>query len=766
MTFQNQRLLMFHQLNKSYKFFPYLVIVIGLIISIFSGWFTYRYYKEKEKVRLELASNKITLLIKNRMSVYEHLLRSGVGLFNTFDGVTREEWRLFSKENQLSKNFKGIQGFGYSEVILPINKKSYENRIRKEGFPNFSIKPEGQRKLYTSINYLEPFDERNKRAFGYDMYSEKVRNTAMTKAMQSGEAILSDKIKLVQEYNKDIQAGFLMYLPVYKKDSNLNTPEDRTLKIQGFVYAPFRANDLMNGILGSMFPNIDFELYSGNQTSKENILYDSNIYDGSALVYQTINIIMNGQTWTLVFKTNHELESESLFIIFLVPSLLMALTLLLYLLLNSLIKTEETAVKIATKATEKLHISEERLRLALEGGGDGLWDWNIKTNEVYFSKRWKAMLGFEEHEISNTFDEWKNRVHPDDLEQAYADITAYIEGKTNIYRIENRLKCKDGSYKWMHDRGIIVSRDIDGNPLRMVGSNSDITERKEFELKLKEYIQLVDKNVISSTADLRGEILRVSEAFCKISGYSKNELLGKNYNILRHTDMPKTVYKELWATIQSGNVWQGEIKDKHKDGSDFWIDTTISPIRDEQGNITSYTAISHDITDKKRIEELSVTDRLTQLYNRLKIDEIFTSELASSGRYSTPFSIIMIDIDHFKSVNDTWGHQAGDDVLKEFALLIKNNVRETDIVGRWGGEEFLILSPNTELDGAMSLSEKLREVVYLFKFSFAGHKTGSFGVSSFHPGDDAKSMVKRADDALYRAKLGGRNSVEAEEYLA
>jgi diguanylate cyclase (GGDEF)-like protein/PAS domain S-box-containing protein len=753
---------MFHQLN---KFFPYLVIVIGLIISVFTGWFTYQYYKEKEHARLELASREITLHIKNRMALYEQLLRSGVALFNASDNITRTEWRIFAKEQQLSRNFKGIQGFGYSDVILPIAKESYEDRIRKEGFPDFSIKPKGQRELYTSISYLEPFNERNQKAFGYDMYSETIRQTAMTKAMQSGEATLSGKIKLLQENNKNIQAGFLMYLPVYKKDSKLDTPQDRVLATQGLIYAPFRANDLMNGILGSMFSNVDFELYSSNLPSKANILYDSNTNDDSALVYKTTNMKIYGQTWTLVFKTNCGLEIVNLFIIFLVPCLILGLTLLLYFLLNSLIKTKEKALEIATKATEKLKNSEERLRFSLAGSGDGLWDWNLVTNEVYFSKRWKEMLGFEEEEISNTLEEWKNRVHPDDLDLVYTDITAHIEGKTDIYINEHRVKCKDGSYKWVLDRGLIASRNIDGSPERMVGAHSDIGERKQSQLKLKEYMQLVDKNVISSTTDLDGKILRASEAFSKISGYSKTELFGHTHNILRHKDTPSELYKELWTTIQSGNIWHGEIKNKSKDGSDFWVDTTISQIKNENGETIGYTDIRHDITNKKRVDELSVTDRLTQLYNRLKLDEIFIRELASSSRYNTPFSVIMIDIDHFKSVNDTWGHQVGDDVLKEFALLIKNNVREADIVGRWGGEEFLILSPNIELDGAMLLSEKLRELVSLFKFSFAGHKTGSFGVSTFHPGDDAKSMVKRADNALYSAKLGGRNSVRAEEWL-
>jgi len=248
-----------------------------------------------------------------------------------------------------------------------------------------------------------------------------------------------------------------------------------------------------------------------------------------------------------------------------------------------------------------LQTSEERLRFALEGAGDGLWDWNLKTNEVFFSKRWKEMLGFTEDEITNTLEEWKNRVHPQDLEQVYADITAHIEGKNNIYINEHRVKCKDGSFKWVLDRGMVVSRDVDGIPMRMVGSHSDISERKKFQLKQKEYISIIDKNVIFSTTDLDGTILDVSEAFCKLTGYSREEFIGKNHNILRCVDSTDNNYKVLWDTIISGQIWNGEVKNIKKDGSFYWVNATILPVFDDDIKI-GYMAFREDITDKKAIE--------------------------------------------------------------------------------------------------------------------------------------------------------------------
>lgn len=591
------------RLTNYYKFSPLTTLIIGCLISLLVAWYTYNNHKQKQYTALEIQSKEIVILIQKRMAAYEQVLKSGIGLFKSSDNVSRNEWRIFSQENKLNENFKGIQGFGYSEIVLPKEKQKYEERIKKEGFADFKIRPEGERELYTSIIYLEPFDERNQRAFGYDMFSEKNRREAMTKAIQSGNATLSGKIKLVQEFDTDVQAGFLMYLPLYKKGFKLDTAQDRTLAIQGFVYAAFRANDLMNGILANAYTGIDFEIYDGNLASEENLIYDSNPQHDVIQAYKKINITINGYNWTLVFKQYASLVNENFYMIFLIPSFILLLSLLLYLLLNSLIKTKENALEIAKNLTQELSNSEERLRFSLEGSGDGLWDWNIKTDEVYFSKRWKEMLGFKEDEIENSLDEWKNRIHPKDIEKVYADITKHLEGKSHAYRNEHRVKCKDGSYKWILDRGMIVSRDADGLAERMVGSHSDISKSKEYQHKIEKYLDIIDINVIYSTTDLKGTITYASQAFCDISSYTKEELIGNNHRLIRHPEMPDTIYKELWETIKAGEIWEGEIKNKRKDGGFYWVKTKVAPEYDAEKNIVAYSSIRHDITSQKAKED-------------------------------------------------------------------------------------------------------------------------------------------------------------------
>lgn len=277
--------------------------------------------------------------------------------------------------------------------------------------------------------------------------------------------------------------------------------------------------------------------------------------------------------------------------------------------------------------------------------------------------------------------------------------------------------------------------------------------------EMKEFMAIIDKYLITSTTDKTGKIISVSQAFCDITGYTRSELIGKNHNIIRHPDMPENLYKGLWQTILQGNVWHGEIKNQRKDGSFYWVDSTITPTLDDQGNIKGFTSIRQDITDKKKVEDLSRTDQLTQLNNRHAMELIFNKEAERSSRYRRAFSIIMFDIDLFKSINDNFGHHAGDLVLVQIAKITKQIVRETDSIGRWGGEEFIIICPETSLDNAETLAEKIRFSIENYKFDGLGTRTASFGVAEYFPGESQESLIKRADDALYEAKRSGRNNV-------
>lgn len=199
------------------RFASYLLLAIGIMISLSAYLHLNENFEERERLRFLTVTKQVTLLVKNRMDAYRQTLYAGAGLFNASNEGTRAEWRTFVKSLKIEENFPGIQGLGYSEVARPFEKDKLVAKVRADGFANFDIKPVGVRDIYTSIIYLEPFNERNKRAFGYDMYSEEVRREAMNRAIVSGAAALTGKVHLLQENNVDVQAGFLMYVPSITK---------------------------------------------------------------------------------------------------------------------------------------------------------------------------------------------------------------------------------------------------------------------------------------------------------------------------------------------------------------------------------------------------------------------------------------------------------------------------------------------------------------------------------------------------------------------
>ncbi|PLX66924.1 MAG: hypothetical protein C0602_10885 [Denitrovibrio sp.] len=326
-----------------------------------------------------------------------------------------------------------------------------------------------------------------------------------------------------------------------------------------------------------------------------------------------------------------------------------------------------------------------------------------------------------------------------------------IHVDTTEKRFDGTEMIIEGDYICLHD--------TDGKITGHFGVQRDVTDFRNSEENLNRYVNIVDENVITSQTDTRGDITYASKAFCEISGYSKEELLGNNHNIIRHPDMPEELYEDLWLTITADDTWQGEIKNLKKDGSFYWVDTTISPLINRSGEKYGYAAIRQDITAKKELERISVTDRLTGVYNRMKLDSVIQTEHQRYTRYGELYSIILMDIDKFKSVNDTYGHLVGDYVLKELANIVPQYLRETDIFGRWGGEEFLIICPHTDIEGAYTIAEKVREGIESHDFEYVKKITSSFGAADIGQAKDYYALIKLVDNMLYEAKRTGRNKV-------
>ena len=320
----------------------------------------------------------------------------------------------------------------------------------------------------------------------------------------------------------------------------------------------------------------------------------------------------------------------------------------------------------------------------------------------------------------------------------------------------NNVKKTNLKYILILGISILIVSIILGSIISIPMSKIYINFNKLYDENLR-FMDIINSHVITMTINLDKRILDVSDALCDISRYSKKELIGEKISIFYNDKTMSALYKKIFKQIKSGDIWEGEIKEKSKDNTYYWLKSTILPNFDENQKIISFTSISEDITDKKTIEVLSQTDKLTQLVNRHKMDKCLESELDRFKRVKTPFAILLIDIDKFKEVNDNYGHQIGDVILIELSKILKENSRKIDIVGRWGGEEFLIICSNTNKDGAIVYAEKIRKKVEEFNFSHVKNKTISIGVSEILENDTLSLLIKRADDNLYLAKKQGRN---------
>ena len=257
----------------------------------------------------------------------------------------------------------------------------------------------------------------------------------------------------------------------------------------------------------------------------------------------------------------------------------------------------------------------------------------------------------------------------------------------------------------------------------MFGTLQDITDRKQAEAALAQANQelmekqyAIDQAMLVAATDSNGSIIYVNDNFCQITGYSREELLGANHRLLKSGVHPKTFFDDMYRLITNGKIWRGEVCNKAKDGSVHWLDSTIIPRLGPDGKPVSYTAIRVDVTARKlaeaQVSYIARHDPLTGIANRAVLHEKIEEALARLRRHQEAFAVLMFDLDGFKYINDTLGHAAGDELLKELALRLKSSLRETDILGRLGGDEFAIIQSvetnQARAIGAMQISARQR----------------------------------------------------------
>ncbi|MBE0474577.1 sensor domain-containing diguanylate cyclase [Rhodoferax sp.] len=454
----------------------------------------------------------------------------------------------------------------------------------------------------------------------------------------------------------------------------------------------------------------------------------------------------------------------------LVTAVILLLT-LLYLAVFIIVKKAHDQIVAQNLERQKdqqaLALSEERWKFALEGAGAGVWDRSLQTGEVVFSRRFMEMHGFEDHALEHQAEAWHARIHPDDLARIEADRNAYFSGEKASYANERRMQTRDGHWKWILSRGMVVSRDAQGKPLRMIGTHTDITERHEHEEALRlasTVIQTMDEAVIVCNA--HKEIVSVNPAFTVITGYAEAEVIGKNPSLLASGSHTAKFFQDMWEQLTSSGNWHGEICDRRKSGALYIAWLSIKQVRDEHDTPSHYVAVFSDISDRKaseeRMQQLAHFDVLTGLPNRALFYDRLRQALAKARRDKTRLALMFIDLDEFKPVNDKLGHQVGDLLLKAVAQRLSDCVRRgSDTVARLGGDEFVVMLPEMEtLQAATLVAENILQALNR-SFDIGEHPihiSSSIGIAFFpEHGADENVLLQSADVAMYQAKNNGRN---------
>ncbi|WP_443190850.1 diguanylate cyclase [Pseudomonas indica] len=829
----------------------------------------------------------------------------------------------------------GTLSYSWGPRILAGERAAFEKQVRDEGIVGFAIEgldEAGARYAMPERAEYFPvlFNTARRRALpliGVDMASEAARRAVLERAVTSGEMVVSDPVHLAQSTGDD-RSGLIMLVALYPGPIAPATAEQRREQLRGFVMASISLEQLMEeGLTEESSLHLAAELTDMNGASSRKALYRSlqEPADSPLRISRTLRLADHYYELNLR-PTQRYLLANQASGLGLLATLGALLSLLFSAFCYSLVSQRQRALALVDERTadlrlreEELAVSEERWSFALDGAGHGVWDWNLDSGEVFFSRAWGAMLGYAEGEVENNRQAYLRLLHPEDASNCEASLARYFSGETAFYQDEHRMLTRDGRWLWVQERGKAVERDEEGAVRRLIGTQTDISARKTAELELaranaqlRGVLNAATQVAIIAT-DLEGVILTFNVGAERMLGYRALEMIGqwtperlfladelqaRGLELSQRYGRTVVGFEILVAeAVEEGSHEEREWTWLRRDGSRLAVNLIVTGVHDAQGRLVGYLAIALDTTERKRVREaleardrllekltsrvpgviyqyqrfpdgrdrmpyvsaavrtvyelepeharqnvqamfrrvhpedqervytsilrsardltpwredyrlllprqglrwvrgesvperqpdgstlwygyisditglklveeelraLSITDALTGTYNRRYFQERLETEIARAERQEGPLALIMLDIDHFKQINDRHGHEAGDRVLREVCRRISQRLRRIDVFCRLGGEEFIVLCPDTGSEQAGVLAEALWQSLRREPVEGIGIVTASFGIANWHEGEGADALLRRVDVAVYRAKQKGRDRIEQE----
>jgi len=635
-------------------------ILLALCFACVFGVWAYasKSSEDQARERFEFRASEVASAIEARLGVYELALRGGLALFSSQGEVSRKQWRDYVNKLDLQEDYPGIQGIGYSPVVAGKNKNQHIEAIRGQGFPNYTIRPSGERLVYTPVIYLEPDSAINHRAFGYDTHSEPVRREAIERACDTGKHSITGMITLVQENTSDVQNGFIMFMPVYSYESLPFTVEERRKAITGYVNAPFRMTNLMKNILGKNSRGIEIQVYDIEPKDEMTLMYSSKAQQvATASLHRpmftaTRQIEMFGRTWRLKVQSTNAFEATvdaGLPRLILISGLSIAM--LLFYIHLSLTNTRERAEAIANGMTGALRESEENIRLILESSGEPLYGIDTNGECTFCNTACLRVLGYSSSEelLGRNMHDLIHHTHPDGSSFDVHDcriFQAFLNGEGTQVTDEVLWRPDGTSFPteyWSYPQfrgnvivgAVVVFRDVTEKKRteqelqaaymemeqrveirtgELAKANSmletEVTVRKQAHREVSLVLSAISSMLVS--LDNRGCVSKWNEAAFQAFSISEKQSIGSKFTALPLTWEWDRVLEGLakcfseHQTVKVNNLWY-----ERPDGKEGFLSLDISPIIGEHLESEGVLILGSDITDIKVLEaQLAQTKKL------------------------------------------------------------------------------------------------------------------------------------------------------------
>ena len=407
--------------------------------------------------------------------------------------------------------------------------------------------------------------------------------------------------------------------------------------------------------------------------------------------------------------------------------------------------------------------AQRRLALAIEASSLYVWDWAVGSGVTEWSPHPSELLG---PEPPGGYPDFKTMVHPQDLD-GFLTANARCVKDGLPYRAEFRLHTTDGRWRWISARGILI-RDSNGNPLRVTGVSQDVTRQKQTEEALRISATVFETREAMLIADADATILDVNSALVSLTGYGREELVGKKPDLFYFTNLDRRFFRSLWRNLRARGHWHGEIPVRTSNGVLLPMWVSINSVLDDRNRVSRYVATYTDLSERKeaeeRIDRLSNFDHLTNLPNRRQLSLRIDSEIDHCRLNNCLAGLLLMDLDGFRTINESLGYDMGDEVLRKVASILEPNIKECDQVARTGADEFAALicdlgsDPDSALEKLNSISDKVMAEISR-PISIGGdhlYLSMSMGITTFPEDTEiAEDVVSRAEIAMHQARTEG-----------